>query len=342
MKAAPAVLCAILGLHAPLSASSENFTNFVRQYQQGSGVYWDIQNVAPAGSAASLHPLDETGALFQLWTIEKNTGKDYLLDQKTVGAYMPKADIKVITGDPYEKYPRTRADQPFSVHITVSDLLTGASGSPQAASSVLAEHHLAPYAEGQTSISASLATSGKPAGSGYLTENRIFTFDFRQSMLRAPDTGKPIGEEHFVVHALSDGSFAQTQIAAGFVQVWPVAVGAIEGIRHGERISFHPPRLTLVLEDLYPGSYTRLRAKRLQSSYEATFERSEFVLAEEPASTDKTIVLTDYGHIFPEDGIYLLELVTTTPFGTDVLSTVTVPVDRTLEVRAMQANIADE
>ncbi len=342
MKAASAIFLAVLGLQAPLAASSENFTNFVRQYQQGSGVYWDMQNVAPAGSAASLHPLDESGALFQLWTIEKNTGKDYLLDQKTVGAYMPKADIKVITQDPYEKYPRTRSDQPFSVHITVSDLVTGTAGVPQAASSVLAEHHLAPYAKGQTSIPASIAISGTPVGSGYLTENRLYTFDFQQSMLQAPDTKKPIGEEHFVVHALSDGSFAQTQIAAGFVQVWPVATGAIGGIKHGERISFHPPPLTLVLKDLYPGSYTRLRATRPGSDYETTFERSEFLLAEEPTSTDKIIILTDYGHVFPEDGTYLLELITTTPFGTDVLSAVTVPVDRTLQVRTMQANIASE
>ncbi len=345
MKAASAVLLAALGLQAPLAASSENFTNFVRQYQQGSGVYWDMQNVAPAGSAASLHPLDESGALFQLWTIEKSTGKDYLLDQKTVGAYMPKADIKIITQDPYDKYPRTRSDQPFSVHITITDLLTGTTGIPQAASSVLAEHHLAPYTAGRVSIPASEAISGTPVGSGYLTENRTYTFDFEQSMLQAPDTKKPIGEEHFVVHALSDGSFTQTQIAAGFVQVWPVATGSIAGIKHGDRISFHPPPLTLVLKDLYPGSSTYLRARRPGTDYEHIFEQSEYGPSVDPTGTDelnRTIPIGNYGHVFPEDGDYVLELVTTTPFGTEVLSTVTVSVDRTLHVRTMQANIASE
>lgn len=341
MKALFTLLIAVVGFQSSLFASSDNFTNFVRQYQQGTGVYWDMQNVAPTGSSTSLHSLEEGGALFQLWTIEKSTGKDYLLDQKVVGAYLPKADIRVVTRDPYDKIPRTRIDQPFSVHVTVKDLLPAGANLPQAASSVLAEHHLAPFAKGRHSVTAVEATSGKPVASGYITANGVSTFEFERSMLQQTVENQAVGEEHFVIHALSDGTFSQTQIASGFVQVWPVASGAISGIADGDRIAFHPPPITLVLRDLYPGSYTYLRVKDTQSDYEAVFEQSQYVLPDEPTDTGKLILLSDYGKMFPKDSTYRLDLVTVTPFGTDLLSTRTFIVDRTLEVRAMQAQITD-
>lgn len=339
MKAILATLLAAIGAPSALVASSENFTNFVRQYQQGTGVYWDMQNVAASGSSTSLHSLEEGGALFQLWTIEKSTARDYLLDQKVVGAYMPKADVKVVTKDPYEKIPRTRIDQPFSVHVTVGDLLPAGSNLPQAASSVLAEHHLAPYPKGQNSVTTAAAVSGTPVASGYITTNGISTFDIDRSMLKDNAGNQAVGEEHFVVHALSDGSFNQTQIASGYVQIWPMATGTINGISDGERITFHPPALTLMLEDLYPGSYTYMRVKDIHSDYEAVFEQSQYVLSDEPKDTGKLITISDYGKMFPKDGTYRLDLVTVTPFGTDLLSTLTLVVDRTLQVRAMQANI---
>lgn len=333
MKRSLATLAlATLSLIHPLAAGSEDYVNFVRQYQQGTGVFWDMQNVAPKDSSTALYPLDESGALFQLWTIQKLGARDFLLDQKTVGAYLPKAEIKVITNDPYPHTPRTRADQPFAVEITVHDLLSGAN-LPQAASSVLAEHHLAAYPEGETSIPVATAIASAPYGSGYITQNGVTRFDFQRSAIVQPVTKKPFGEEHFTVHALSDGSVAQTKIAGGYVQVWPVASGVIEGIAPNEKIRFAAPRLTLVLQDLYPGSYTHLRI-RDEKGETVSSDDSKFVLAEEPTATGKLITVADYGLLMKDDGRYTLELVTETPFGSEVLHSVPVDVDRTMHVRA--------
>jgi hypothetical protein len=330
---------AALSLIQPLTAASEDYVNFVRQYQQGTGVFWDMQNVAPKSSSSALVPLDQSGALFQLWTIQKLGGRDFLLDQKTVGAYLPKADVKVITADPYPLVPRTRADKPFAVEITVHDLVTGAN-LPQAASSVLAEHHLAAYPAGQTSIPVSTAITGTPYGSGYISRNGVTRFDFARSAIVQPVTKKPFGEEHFTIHALSDGSVAQTKIAGGYVQVWPVASGMIEGITPNQVIRFSAPRLTLNLQDLYPGSYTHLRI-RDEDGETVTSDDSKFVLAEEPTETGKLITVADYGTLMEDDGRYTLELVTETPFGSEVLHSMPVQVDRTLQIQGTLGGIAD-
>jgi hypothetical protein len=333
------LILATLTLIHPLTASSENYVNFIRQYQQGTGVFWDMQNVAPKDSSAALVPLDKSGALFQLWTIQKLGGRDFLLDQKTVGAYLPKAEVKVITGDPYPLIPRTRADQPFAVEITVHDLVSGAN-LPQAASSVLAEHHLAAYPAGQTSIPVATAISGTPYGSGYITRNGVTRFDLPRSAIVQPVTRKPFGEEHFTVHALSDGSVAQTKIAGGYVQVWPVASGMIEGIAVNQVVRFSAPRLTLNLQDLYPGSYTHLRIRN-EDGETVVSDDSKFVLAEEPTETGKLITVSDYGKLMEDDGRYTLELVTQTPFGSDVLHSIPIKVDRTLQVHGTLGGISN-
>jgi hypothetical protein len=198
---------------------------------------------------------------------------------------------------------------------------------------VLAEHHLAPYPEGETSIPVATAIAGTPYGSGYISQNGVTRFDFQRSAIVQPVTKKPFGEEHFTVHALSDGSVAQTKIAGGCVQVWPVASGVIEGIAPNQTIRFSAPRLTLVLQDLYPGSYTHLRVRN-EKGETVSSDDSKFVLAEEPTGTGKLITVADYGLLMKEDGNYTLELVTETPFGSDVLHRIPILVDRTMEVRA--------
>ncbi|WP_193214125.1 hypothetical protein [Luteolibacter marinus] len=339
MKSTLALAIAIAGCQLPLLAGSENYTNFVRQYQQGTGVSWDMQNVAAKGAATALAGLEANGALFQLWTIDKEEGTDYLLDQKTVGAYLPKAEVKVVTLDPYEKFPRTRADKPFTVNITVGDLLAGTTGLPLASTSVLAEHHVVLYQEDEMSIPSGSPTAGTPLASGYITTNGLTALPFERSTIQPADGKNPAGEEHFVVHALSDGSIAQTQIAAGFVQVWPVASGSINGITEGQRIAYDPPPLTLVLNDLYPGSYSYLRIRHVASGTTKRLEQSRFVLSQEPTHTDKLITVSDYNDELSGEGTYNFELVTETPFGAEVLSSVSIEVDRVLQIRAQMTGV---
>ena len=117
------LLIIALGL-AVTSAQAQTYVNFIRQQQQRTNVVWDMP-VAPQGTGPAALLAEEGGALFQLWTIAQQTSKDFLLDQKLVGAYLPKADVKITTRDTYAPVTRTRIDQPFTVEIQVSDLLTG-------------------------------------------------------------------------------------------------------------------------------------------------------------------------------------------------------------------------
>ena len=193
-----------LALVQVLPGQTDSYVNFVRQKQQTTAVVWDMP-VAPTGAAPSALTLEAGGALFQLWTVNQTKATDYLLDQKLVGAYLPKADVRVKTLDPGGRLPRTRVDQPFSVEIDISGLLTG-TGMPQSASSVLLERHIASFTPGVTSLDPAVVLANTPLSRAYLTANGRTTLQFASSALTAADPTKAAGEEHFVIHALTDGS----------------------------------------------------------------------------------------------------------------------------------------
>lgn len=317
----------------------EGYVNFIRQQQKTTGVVWSMP-VDPKGAGPSQLPLEQDGALFQLWTIEQATSKDYLLDQKLVGAYLPSAGISIRTMDPYTGVPRTRADQPFTVTLNVSGLLSG-TGLPEASTKVLLEHHLASYNGGQKSVPSAKAISGTPHSSAYLTTNGATVLQFPVTNLKASDPTTAQGEEHFVIHALGDESTGQTQLATAHVQVWPVASGSIEGIAENEKVRFHAPDLTVTLTDLYPRSNTWLQiypgAARL-GTVGSPVDGSILIL-DQDRSDSRLLTVADYDEVMAEDGTYTIELLTQTPFGIDRLDQVTFIVDRKLEIRAQLGGI---
>jgi hypothetical protein len=321
-------------LCSPAFAAGEGYVNFIRQIQQDTGVVWSMP-VNPKGESASPLTLESKGALFQLWTIEQAAAKDYLLDQKLVGAYLPAASIRITTQDPYSRVPRTRADQPFTVTYQVSGLLSGP-GVPEAATKVLMEHHAKAYPAGKNTLNPTSVLSGTPVSSAYIASNGTVPLTFTTTSIPGSDPTQASGEEHFVIHALGDGSVSQTQLATAHVQICPVASGSIAGIAPGEKIRYNAPPLTVTLKDLYPSSYTWLQVypgeARLNTSGE-TVTGSELVLDQDRPHSD-IIPVSDYDTLFPDDGVYTIELLTQTPFGIDRLDHVTVNVDRKLEVRA--------
>lgn len=319
---------------------SSNFSNFVRQTQQGTGVVWDMP-VAAVGAASSALALDASGALFQLWTIQQSPVQDYLLDQKLVGAYLPTADIKVITLDPNGKVPRTRVDQPFTVEVSVAGLLTG-SGLPLASTQVLFEQHIASYPTGQTTLLASQVQSNTPLYSGYLASNGKTVFRFPASSLTATDPTKALGEEHFVVHALSDGTLSQTQIASNFVQVWPVASGQIKGIANSDLIRFEIPKIEILLNDLYPRSDTYLMLYEGNQYNGVTGTIVKAYPVDRDTTTSTVIPVTELDSKLTKDGTYTLAIVSQTVYGLELIApTVTIQVRRSLQVNAMQVNFSD-
>ncbi|WP_367873597.1 hypothetical protein [Luteolibacter sp. Populi] len=326
------LLGALLCSH--VQAAGEGYMNFVRQTQQGTGVVYSV-NVTPEGSAASQGLLENGGALFQLWTIESATAKDYLLDQKLVGAYMPAANITVQTLDPYPVRPRTRVDKPFTVKVNVSNLITSGSNIPDAAKRVLLEHHLGKYTATKGSFTLTEATSGTPKSSASITTNGTTTLSFAATNLTTtPDPTKVNGEEWFVVHALADGTITQSQIASANVQVWAYATGSIDGIASGTNIRTKAPAFTLTLKDLYPGSFTYLKVTPVSGGPSMNVLASQ-QLATGSTSLSKVLTIADYDYVFPADGTYTMELLTETPFDTVRLASTSVTVNRVIEVRGL-------
>ncbi|MEO5715637.1 MAG: hypothetical protein ABIT37_19315 [Luteolibacter sp.] len=334
----PGLLLAIM-TSAAFSQSSD-FVNFIRQTQQGTGVVWDMP-VAATGAAASALTLEPNGALFQLWTVQQSPAQDYLLDQKLVGAYLPTADIRIVTLDPDGVVPRTRVDQPFSVEINVTGLLSG-SGLPLASTQVLLEQHIASYPSGQTTLNPTTVLSNAALYTGYLAANGKTVLKFPASSLKATDPTKALGEEHFVVHALSDGTISQTQIASGKVQVWPVASGQIKGIASGDLIRFQSPQIELILNDVYPRSDTSFMVYEGSSVNGITGTLVKAFPWTSDATTSTVIPTTELDSKFSKDGTYTVALMSTTVYGTELLCPpVTFQVKRTLQVNAMQVNLSD-
>jgi hypothetical protein len=337
------LLCLLLALSSIQGiAQSTTFTNFVRQTQQGSGVVWDMQNVAATGTAPSVLLLENGGSLFQLWTINQTIGKDHLLDQKLVGAYLPKADVKITTLDPYAPRTRTRIDQPFTVEIQVSDLLSGTS-IPTAASKVLLEQHIQSYAAGQSTIDPTLVAANTPLSSAFITQNGTTTLKFNASSLTATNPLKASGEEHFIVHALADGAVTQSQIASANLQIWPIATATIGGIINGGEYRNVIPTVQLDLKDLYPRSDTYLML------YEGTGTsggKGTLVKALPWDSDVPNSLLTtsdELNTLITKDGTYTIALMSETVFDTRLLcETITFSVKRSIAVNAMQVNFSDD
>jgi hypothetical protein len=323
---------------AVASAQSSSYVNFIRQMPQGTSVVWDMP-VAANGNAPSGLLLESGGSLFQLWTIDQTKGVDYLLDQKLVGAYLPKADVTITSLDPFPDFVRTRIDQPFTVDIQVFDLLTG-TGLPEAATKVLLERHLASYKNGVSELDPAAATSGTPFSSAYLTQNGKTSLKFPASSLTSSDPTKATGEEHFVVHALSDGTYTQTQLDSAKIVVYPVASGAILGLKAGEKYRYQLPTVQLNLADLYPRSDTSLMLYEGNSVNGSPGVKVLEYPWTDTKRTQTTIIMTDQlTHKITKDGTYTVALVSNTVYGNELLADpITFSVQRTLEVNAMQVD----
>ncbi|BCU78506.1 hypothetical protein [Luteolibacter sp. LG18] len=343
MKALLFTALATAAAISPLAAQTTGYTTFIRQTQQSTGVVWDMPFTALTGSSASQLALETNGALFQLYAVKTSGNVSYLLDQKLVGAYVPTATVTITSQDPYTKVTRTRADKPFTVNINVAGLVSGTTTSggtviPDAAKKVLVQRFTTSYPAGGT-LTMAQATAGTPKSTSYIQTNGLTATTYPVTGL-TPAAGqlatKVSGEEWYLVHALADSTIVQTQIASGYIQILPVPSGSISGLANGDTIRFKAPTVTLPLQDLYPRSDTWLQVypgNPVLGTVGTTVPGSMLVLDQEKADT-RTLTLTNWDSVFKTDGVYTLELLTKTVFGTERLSYMTITVDRTLNVQA--------
>ncbi len=335
--------------------AEDEYTNFIRQYQMPSNVVWDCSDtVAPKGSQPSSLVIEEGGANFALWTIKTSPVREYLLNTCYVGGYVPRAQIEIISKDPYKLIPRTRADQPFTVNVTISEL-SSIAAYPAASKSVTYIQHTQAYGEGGTG-------SGLDRKQASVSDQRSITtngeYTFKDLLPTVPSSilTKARGEQRFSVFTIEDNQgetyrVPEMEIASKYIQVWPVTDASIEGIKEGDKIRFHFPSITLKYNDIYPGStvYAQVYTGDPQPGQTGTKVPGSTLTPNLNIPASRVIVLQghDYDSAFAEDGHYTIELVIVTPFGTERMRdensgkviAVGVDVNRTLKVNGGMTTI---
>jgi hypothetical protein len=358
------ILLASLLASVTLSQAQTNggYTNFIRQRQLPSGVEYDMTGVAATGESLSPLAINPGGAEFELWSINTITTSEFLLDSRYVGSYVPIGSVVVWSEDPYDIVPRTRADRPFYVSVTVSGLLSGATD-PEASKKVNFLRHVQSYGAGGTgmNLDRTLATllsqnyieSNTPTTTPpppTISEN---TLTYTINAVPGADRAKVRGEERFSLFSLLDErTEAETgnkyvvqpsQLGSQFIQIWPVADGALAGITDNQLIRFKVPALTITLNDLYPDSHTYAQVYKGAPQLGTTGKivPGSSIVINDTVPQSRILAVTDYDDSFDEDGQWTMEVVTKTPFGLDRLAYVTFTLDRILQMNGSVTTIAD-
>ena len=310
------------------------YTNFIRQAQLPSGVIWDmsVAAVSPTGGSLSALAIEPGGARYELWTVANTSPlTNYLLATKYVSTYTPDATVVIRTGDPYPTIPRTRADKPFYVDVTITGLLSGATD-PTASKSVNLLRYVQSYGVGGTGvgIDRNMATLLSTAS---ITTNGLQTLTYALTSIPGSPLTKIRGEERFSVFSIADYQAPSTELGSLFVQIWPVTDGTITGITAGQVIRAAMPQATFTLNDLYPDSrsYAQVYKGDPVLGTTGTVVPGSNLIISDSIPSSRVLLANNYDAIFDADGVWTMELLTVTPFGTDRLAYVTFTLDRTIE-----------
>lgn len=314
---------------APAHAS--DYTFFVRQVQMPDAAEWDV-TVAQQGTQQSPLAINPNGARFELWTVKANPLTSYLLDTTYVNSYIPVAQVAIQSEDPYSVIPRTRADRPFQVTITVNGLSLDPAA-PEAARSVKLLRHVQAYAGSENGATvnrgqASLISQGSLNNNG----NHVLTYTLNS--IPGGDRTKVKGEERFSVFSLADYQAPESQLASKFIQIWPLTSLNVTGITSGTIVKSAAPNVNIHLNDLYPDSYTYVQVYEgnPQLGTVGTKVAGAAVVVDSSVPRSEVIRLKDWDAAIASDGIWTMEVITVTPFGTDRLSHVSFTVDRAIKI----------
>jgi hypothetical protein len=347
MKTLTSIITAALGLSSfPLMAATtgSTFTNFVRQVQIQPGVppanwvQYDLQNVAPTGDRASYLAIDPGGARFELWTVKGTTPPvSYLLDTRYVSTYAPIASVTITSEDTYASIPRTRADHPFTVKVTVQGL-SADPAAPDGAKSVNLLQHMQSYGTAGTGVGID-RTQATLLGTQSLTSNTTpttpYTYTFTTNSIPGADRSKVRGEQRYSVYSVTDYQAPSSQLASQFVQIWPVANGTISGITNNQLVRFKMPPVTFSVTDVYPGSSVIAQAYKgppVLNTVGIVIPGGGREYTSETVPVNHLESESEFKNIFDSDGQWTIELLTDTPFGLERLHYVTFMLDRTIQM----------
>jgi hypothetical protein len=326
----PALLLAVSGQWL---GAQGLYSHFIRQVQMPSGVQWDVP-VTLTGARNSQLSIDGGGARFELWTVLSSPVASYLLDTRFVSTYAPVAEVAITSEDPYRVLPRTRADRPFQVTVQVQGLLNQ-TGAPEASMAVKFLRHAQSY--GPLGVGENLDRSQATLiNQSLITRNGPETLSYTINSVPGANRAKVRGEERFSVYSLADPASLspESQIASRHIQIWPVADGSITGVQPGQKVRMQMPQLTFTVNDIYPGGMIHAQAyqgpAKLGTAGTLIPGTSYGPIGDVPEN--KIMVLDRYDSVFGKDGIWTVELLTTTPFGVDRLAHVSFEIDREITV----------
>ncbi|MEK7952025.1 hypothetical protein [Luteolibacter soli] len=346
MKKLPFIISAAMGLlSSPLMAATtgSTFTNYIRQVQiepskpQSQWVQWDMQNIAASGESLSPLVINPGGARFELWTVKGTTPPvSYLLDTRYVSTYTPIAGVTITSQDPYATIPRTRADKPFTVKVTVQGLIADA-GAPDGAKSVTLLQHMQSYGTAGTGVGID-RTQATLLGTQSLTQNATttpYTYTFTTNSIPGADRSKVRGEQRYSVFSVADYQAPASQLASQFVQIWPVPNGSITGVTSGQMVRFQMPTLTFSVTDVYPGSNIIAQAYKgpaVLNTTGITIPGGGKNYPSETVPVNHLYSVSTFKNVFDSDGQWTIELLSDSPFGLERLAYVTFMLDRTIQM----------
>jgi hypothetical protein len=298
---------------------------FIRQKQLPSGAILDTP-VQGQGEQMSPLTVDPGGCTFELWGV--TAASPNLLDTVTVGTYLPTAAVTIRTEDPYPTLPRTRADRPLLVDVNVQGILSDPNA-PESSKGVTLLRHVQSYGATGTGdpLDRSLATLLSQTG---ITSDGLITVPIPLNAIPGTNPAKVRGEERFTILSREDYQLPPSILASQFVQVWPVADATLSGIAQGQIIGASVPQVTFQLNDLYPSSTTWAHVYKggPQTGITGTTIPGSSVVINGSVPANRTLIVANYGPVFDSDGVWTMELLTQTPFGTNRLAQVSFGVQR--------------
>ncbi len=328
----------LLGAFLSAGVLGSDYTFFIRQVQMPGDVQWDV-SVAQQGSQQSPLAVNPNGARFDLWAVRSSPLTSTLVDSTYVQSYVPVANLNIVSEDPYTVIPRTRADRPFTVNITVQGL-SHDPAAPEAAKSVKLLRHVQAYvgAENGVTIDRSKATL---LSQGSLSSNGAHTLSYSVTSIPGPNRTKVKGEERFSVFSLADYQAPESQLASKFIQIWPMASVSLEGMSTGQVIKAIAPEVNVNLTDLYPSSYTYAQVYKgaPQLGTVGALVPGAAVVVNSSVPQNNSLRLKDWDASIATDGLWTLEILTETPFGVDRLTYVSFTVDRAIKMNGTVTSV---
>lgn len=334
----PQLLLGAILLVAGSLAQSQDFTYFIRQIQMPDNLAYDV-SVTQEGSRFSEFAVNPEGARFELWTVKSDPLTSYLLDTTYVNSYIPVAEVKVVTEDPYEVIPRTRADRPFTVNITLNGLSSDPTA-PEAAQSVKLLRHTQAYQNKGTGKNTNRGNATL-VSQGSISSNGDHSLSYALTSIAGSDRSKVRGEERFSIFSLADYQAPESQLDSAFVQIWPVADATLTGIQDGAKITERVPEIEIELQDLYPDSWTYAQVYKGTPALgtNGIMVPGSSIVIDSSVPRDETIILRDWDRVLRSDGTWTLEVLTITPFGADRLAYRTFEVERALRINGAVTSV---